>query len=438
MYSQKEIAKMQRVMRRPQHTFQLRFRPFTIQPFMIAPVLPGETLKHGMLQARTVSDPIKNPLVGWWNEHWFFYVKLRDLYDRDKVTAMLMNPEEDMTSLDSATNLDNYHENTSSGTDIDWVKLCLERIVDEYFRMEGESSTTSGTTITSVAGNTVPVCQLNSGGFIDSFINDADYITPADEELLDISAGTAGGGDDKLMVSEVQNAMQRWQLMRDSGLTKQTFEEYCASYYGDETPTAVEEHKPELLRYVRDWTYPTNTIDPTNGTPRSAVSFVTQETIEKGRFFKEPGFIVGVTTCRPKVYLKGLSSNAVMLMKSAQSWLPPSLMHDPYASMTKVAAGDAPVTNNTDAYWVDIKDILVHGDQFINFALSATDANLFNAPAASGTQVSKRYPVTADIDALFVAASPANQIRSDGITTLQIAGRQTDTSPNVIGTNTTV
>jgi len=347
-----------------------------------------------------------------------------------------MNPTEDMTSLDSATNLDNYHENTSSGSDIDWVKLCLQRVVDEYFRYEGETSATAGTTITSVAGNTVPVAQLGDIGYLDSFANDADVITPANDNLASASAGQ-GDGTTAVTVAEIDAALKEWQLKRDSGLTQQTFEEYCASYYG-QVAEAVEEHKPELLRYSRDWTYPTNTIDPTNGTPRSAVSWVGQTTIEKARFFKEPGFIFGVTTTRPKVYLKGISSNAVSLMKSAQTWLPPSLMEDPWSSMTKVAAGDAPVTNNTDAYWVDVKDILVHGDQFINFALSATDANLFNNPTAAGTAVGKRYPASADIDALFVAASPANQVREDGITTLQIAGRQTDTSPNVIGVNKTV
>ena len=240
--SMEEVKKMRRMMRRPQHPFQIRYRPFTIQPFLIAPVLAGESLKHGMLQARTVTDPIKNPLVGWWQEHWFFYVKLRDLYDRDKLTAMLMNPEEDMTSLDSATNLDNYHENTSSGTDIDYVKLFLERVVDEFFRHEGETSTTSGTTITSVAGNTVPVCQLTSKLYIDSAINDADYITPADEDLTDAGseAGTA------VTIAEIENARYRWELARSAGLTQQSYEEYMASYSSSDAPPE-KQFTPELI-----------------------------------------------------------------------------------------------------------------------------------------------------------------------------------------------
>lgn len=433
-----ETKKMPRKLRKPTHSWHLRYRPFVIQPYAIMPVLPGETLKNAVWQTRTITDPIKNPLIGWWNEHWLFYVKLTDLYDRDKLVQMLMNPVEDMTTLDSATNLDNYHENTSSGSDIDWVKLCLARVVDEYFRYEGETSTTAGTTVTSVAANTVPVAQLGAGGFIDSSINDADYRTN-DIELLDISAGTTiEGSDDKLHASEVVNQLHKWELARAAGLTQMSYEEYCATYWGG---TAVEEkqHVPELVDYRRQWTYPTNTIDPTNGAPRSACSWAQRYKTTKQRFFKEPGFLFGVTTTRPKVYLDGLSSNAVMLMKSAKTWLPPSLMQDPHAAMTKVAAGDAPLTLNTDAYWVDVRDILLHGDQFLNFALTATDANLFTAPVAGGTNVGQRYPNSTDMDALFVSASPANQCREDGIMVPSIATRfWEDLSPNMIGVDKTV
>ena len=68
-----------RIPRNPKHPFQLRTRPFQIQPFMLSPVLPGETLKNLVLQSRVVSKPLVHPLVGWWCEYYFFYVKLRDI-----------------------------------------------------------------------------------------------------------------------------------------------------------------------------------------------------------------------------------------------------------------------------------------------------------------------------------------------------------------------
>jgi len=66
-----------RVPRRPNHTHHLRHKPYVLQPFMIAPVLPGETLQNMLLQDRCVTDPVKGRLVGWWLEHWYFYIPLR-------------------------------------------------------------------------------------------------------------------------------------------------------------------------------------------------------------------------------------------------------------------------------------------------------------------------------------------------------------------------
>ena len=97
-----------RTLRRPQHPFSLMIRPFQLQPFSIAPVLPGETLKNLLTQARVVTDPL-NPLtrvVGWWCEHYYFYVKHRDLSEgavRDAVTAFVNDPTPDLSPLVSGS-----------------------------------------------------------------------------------------------------------------------------------------------------------------------------------------------------------------------------------------------------------------------------------------------------------------------------------------------
>lgn len=427
-----EVAAAGRIMRRPKHPFQLKQRPFIIQPMLVAPVLPGETLKNLNFQARAVTDPIKNPLIGWWNEYMFFYVKLRDLYDRDVLTEMILNPQASVASLDSATSVDRYHENTSSGSDIDWAKLALERIVDCYFRDQSDDFTVG--TLTGSGGTaSMPIARVVSDLYIDSLINDASYVTPANETLTSAVAGQ-GDGTTAVTIAEIEEARKRYNLALMGNLTELTFEEYCAQYYGA-TAVSKDLHEPELLHHTREWQYPSNTIDPTSGTPRSAVSWVVTGSEKKDYFFAEPGFIIGINVVRPKIYMKNLSSSASILMKSAQTWLAPQLADDPFASMVKVAAGDAPVTANTDAYWLDMKDLLIHGDQFYNFATSATDANFMSLPEADGDQY---YPVTADVDALFVSASPANKVWTDGIVNLHILGRQVDTTPMMIGNNDTV
>jgi len=59
-----DLPRVGRKLRAPQHHWSLRHVPFALQPFCIAPVLPGETMKNALLQARAVTMPIKSPLVG--------------------------------------------------------------------------------------------------------------------------------------------------------------------------------------------------------------------------------------------------------------------------------------------------------------------------------------------------------------------------------------
>lgn len=408
--------------RRPQHTFQVRARPMQVQPIMIAPVIPGETLKNLLLQARVVTDPIKNPLIGWWQEYYFFYIKHRDLYDRDILVNMMLDPDHDMSSLDSATQVETYHTNGSE-TAINWPLMCLERVVDEYFRFEGENMATA------MLGN-LPLAPLANGNILDSAINEASIEETAfDPNVVD--AGSEFGAAAR--ASEIIRALRAYELSRIYDTNPMTYEDFLRSY-GISLPKE-ELHRPELIRYLRDWSYPTNTIDPTNGTPRSAVSWAIAERADKDRFFREPGFIFGVTVTRPKLYFKNLNSHATMLMKSARTWLPAIMSNDPGSSFVKVTAADPPLDINTDAYLVDVKDILIHGDQFLNFAMTATDANIVDLPSAA---LQKRYVSSADLDALFVAASPANQVRQDGVVSMSILSSWEDTSPTSVGTNITV
>ena len=54
------LPQVGRKTRSPQHSFNLVNRPFGIYPFMIAPVLAGETLKSALMQSRVITDPIRD------------------------------------------------------------------------------------------------------------------------------------------------------------------------------------------------------------------------------------------------------------------------------------------------------------------------------------------------------------------------------------------
>lgn len=421
---------VKRKTRSPRHQWYVKHRPWQIQPFMIAPVLPGETLKSLTMQSRVVTDPILNPLIGWWCEHYVFYVKIRDLYARDLITSMILKPETDISSLDAATDLHYYHQN---GTDlaINWPKMCLDVVTDNYFRNEGQVAA-------DYMANGLPVASVSIDNALDSAINAAalEGAAGVDQNLVSAVAGQ-GDATTAVWTSEIEKAMKEYEYARLMKTTDMTFEDWCAAF-GVMMPKE-ELFKPELIRYSRDWSYPSNTIDPTNGTPRSAVSWSPTIRADKDRYFKEPGFLVGVTVVRPKVYFKNMDSHMTMLMRSPYAWLPPSLAADPNASFVKVTASDPPLDANTAAYYVDIKDLFLYGDQFTTENLgTAIGMNLVTLPNAALTN--KRYvTTTTDIDNLFVdTGAGVGSVRQDGVCELHILGRQVDTSPSNVGTNKTV
>ena len=59
-----DINQVRRKARRPVHKHLVEYRPFQLQPFFIAPVLPGETLKELNAQCRVISDPLKGGADG--------------------------------------------------------------------------------------------------------------------------------------------------------------------------------------------------------------------------------------------------------------------------------------------------------------------------------------------------------------------------------------
>ena len=223
------IGKTGRRIRNPVHPFYLEHMPFQIQPFICAPVLPGETLKNAVFQARVVTDPILNKLIGWWIEYHFFYVKHRDLDGREDFEEMFLDPAKDMSAYASAASQRYDH---SGG--INWVKLCTDRVIDTYFREEGQSTTFA--TIDSF-----PSAAINAQSWLDSALLKDDYVVQDSSLVV--------GVDDTIYGSEVAKLMNLWELQRSRNMTDMTFDDFLATY-GVGTPK-VELNRPELLRSIR-------------------------------------------------------------------------------------------------------------------------------------------------------------------------------------------
>jgi hypothetical protein len=421
-----EAPKVGRVQRRPVHTFNVMAYPYQIQPFFCAPVLAGETMANLLLQSRVVTDPINNPLIGWHQEYYFFYIKLTDLdFDANegvddpqggvgqRVKMLLADPAfdpSDPVNKIEAIFLEYYAHTNVANVQQNYIRRCNDLIVKHYFREETDDLTTANDWV----GN-LPAAKITNGGLQDSLKLKSALVTQ-DVDLL------GDATDDVLMISEVDQALQRYNYMRANGLTDASYEDYLESF-GISQPTA-KPHEPELIRYVRDWSYPSNTVDPVTGTPSSAVSWSIQERADKRRFFKEPGFLFGVTVTRPKVYLGNQPGAGVGFLDRAEDWLPAQLWNDAQSSIKEYAVGKGPFASVASPYVIDMRDLFLHGDQFLNYdpVLTTFKYNKVALPVAAGL---KKYPELAEIQAMF-KSSAASMVRQDGIVSLSIQSAQRD------------
>lgn len=408
-----ELVPSGRVGRRPQHSFQVEHLPYQIQPFFLAPVIPGETMENALLQARAISDPIRHPLIGWWLEHYLFYVKLTDLDDRDYFTNLMISASATLTgaAFYNATAKVEHYKSAVAG--YDFVGACLKTVVEHYFRDEDESASDG-----MLAGLPAATAHVKET-WMQSLIKDDVETVP----------GPIQGGDDEAPWDEYQ---EQWHRMRQMRMTEMTYEDWLKSF-GIRGVEVEKPHRPELIRYSKSWSYPSNAVDPASGIPSSAESWSIAERADKARFFKEPGFLFGVTVARPKVYFGKQNNFASMLMDNAFSWMPAVLRDSPETSLRKLANTAGPLAGNVTPadYWVDVRDLLLYGDQFLNFNVATAGKGIVALPGADLTKSAIRYPSIIDVESLFTATAASGvklgrTVRQDGVIAFNIKGHQVD------------
>lgn len=414
-----------RVGRYPKHPFMVRELAYTAQPFFIAPVLPGETMDNLYFESRVITDPVLNPIIGWKKQYFFFYVRITDLLS-DTIRDMFIDPTNtDLTAtLGSASSSQVYY---SAKGGMNWAKRCVERITAEYFRDEGEAWNSN------VITGDIPIVPIRDRLWMDSITDDDDMPVGADPSAMTDA-------------SDLEALMNAFEHLRAMGVANMTYEDFIRSY-GISIPNK-DENKPELLANFSDFQYPSNTINPSSGAPSSAVSWVFKNGSRKPKFFKEPGFVVGISVTRPKLYFGGLKGSLADFMSRAWDWMPRYLMEGaavpmPETSLKRFGADTGPLGDRstaTDEYWVDMRDLLIHGDQFQNMAMTADNANpadsaanhLFALPPGDNHHAYK-YLTEAQCKAFFVdAAGTAYHIRQDGYVSLSVKGKQVDyTAANI-------
>ena len=398
-------AQMTRKVRRPTHQYMIEHRPYQLQPFLIAPVMPGETLKNLNVQGRAISDPLAlgfGNILPWWHEYYFFYVKLTDLTDRQAFINMALDGT--APGLASAANVKTFH----NGKGIDFTQKCLDRITTAYFRDDNE------TTAPLLDGLPMVSAIAHKENWADSLTVDGPM--PVNNDLQNPE------GERDPMAAHAE-AYERMRAMRMIDLT---YEEYLETY-GVRLPTRQEENVPELIRYTRNWVYPTNVVDPVTGVPTGASSWSLNESADKDRLFKYPGFIFGVTVTRAKVFMGNQTGAMAHFYNDPMAWLPPEFRDRPESALREFTGGavgamNGPLANQTGGYWADLRDLLVYGDQFRNVTNGY-------APAVPSALAEKRFLTSAQIDAMFVTTT-SNKIRQDGRVNLNILSHPTTARDN--------
>ncbi len=399
-----DVNQVRRKARNPVHPHLIEYQPYQLQPFMIAPVLPGDTMKRLSMQARVISDPLKGGagnILPWWCEHFYFYVKVRQLGETVRTAFETMVLEGTPMGIVDPPDAKTYH----AGGTINWVKRCLEFVTENGgFRDDGEPHN-----VATLDGLPQVSAHRRGQSFVDSMMRDTDPTTVNDFQ----------NPHDTDVLAQYQEQYERMRAMR---LIDMTFEDWVETY-GVRLPSTASLERPELIRMSSEWSYPANTVDPATGLPSGAASFAINLSADKDRFFNEPGFIFGVTTVRPKIFLGNQKGSASSMMDGALNWMPRILADQPHVTVREFVGGTAsptgPLRGQTAGYWLDTRDLFTYGDQFLVFAAAQGYAPAL--PAANGEY---RFQTAAEIAALF--ADPAkNKIRQDGVTRLSILSHPT-------------
>lgn len=395
--------------RRPNFPIAGTMRPMELYPIMCHPVLPGETLKSSTTRWSVVSMPLVNPLCGAWLEAWLFYVKLTDI-DRDLGEMFISDTLSTTPYLAAATDARYF----TLINQIDWVRLCLDRIVEAYFINEGEAVQTGL--------DAMPRVKLNIRSWYQNLMF----------EPAEVALDTSGPRD-------AHEQMRAWEMLQQMQMTEITYERYLEQY----GVTSIRESigNPEILRYSRSWAKPVNHVEPSTGVPSSAWVWNDEMKTEKDKRFTEPGFILQVAAIRPKFYQRNVLYSMIGNLWGFTDWYPAYNLPDPSAGVRNIGTTDPVFHTDWNAAEADApllydhRDLLSHGEQFINDRSDNKWAwplatGMSGIAAAAPADVRGEYPENADIDALFSVqtASEDKRCQYEGITSMVIAGHVTDTT----------
>jgi len=381
-------------------------RPFGLYPLMIHPVMPGETMNSFSLKWRLLSKPLVNPLAGAWLETWLVYVKFTDI--ERSLSEMFVKDTVSTTGYTAAGDTPRTFTKTGG---IDWVKMCLDRLHEAYFIHDNETART-------IDG--VPQVKLNAKTWMQNIM-----FRPAESAI------------DTTDVFDQQAELGAFEMMQMMSMQELTYEKYLQQFGVRSVREGIGE--PEILRYSRSWSLPTNSVEPSDGSPSTALFFSNELKLEKAKRFNEPGFVMAVSALRPKMFHKYQVASMVQNLWGFSDFFPIYNSNDPNAAIRVINTDDgvfdaaANAAEGSDELWYDHNDILNHGEQFVNedfgslpYTLpAATAPSLLAADAPEDLR--GEYCTSTDVDALFVGTpGTTGYCQYDGMAMCDIRGHTQD------------
>lgn len=428
-------------MRFPSHPFRIAHRPYIVQPFLIAPVIPGDSLKGMQIKGRALTkSSTLDPFCGMYLEHKVCYVRLTDFdfsptqypdganpfefgdVNREKLAAMLVDTTNakaaDLDYL-GATDAPLY---TAKGT-VPFVERCLQRVVQDYLRLPGENwdafTATQG-------GRELPIAPIRNQDWLDSA---ADYATLPEGADVDVDLNA----DSTITASEIETAINQYHALLAQGNVEISYDEYLRAKFGQRLPKSRVPMSEELMHRTL-WQAPSNTVNPADGTVQTAISWQVEHSMKTPKIFREPGFIFGVTYLRRKEYRNpaNVAGTAVGTMWRTAAWLSDALMGGPAYSMERLTMAEEgtdllPPTKESSVgagdgvdVIFDYKDLYTKGDQFVYDPSSTTEPYA----AMPNDDMIKRYHADSIVEALPYCVQ-------DGVVMMQISSAVSDTSDPV-------
>lgn len=406
-----------RVSRRPANPFNIIFRPYEFQPVMCHPVLPGETVSEVFFQGQAWSDPLAAALknTGWHLEFFMFYVKQRDLpgweEDADGLGRDLVQMWSENESLAANQDADGNAWTYCPPGGVDFLLEGTKRILEAYFRYQGEAWDAQ------LSSGSVPHVSVYGRGRRDVWDKLTLATAYADRrQALDFDAsGTA-------TVDDLDLAYREWAAKREGTLIDMDFEDWLKAAGGKAVVRDQERedlHLPELVCDFREFTYPNNTVEPTTGVPAVAAGWRLSKQSRKAIRFPEWGWLMAYVVVRPKVYLKNQQGLVAAMMQSRDAWFPPNLDGREYQPHLLMDDATGPLKATMDAgnvdYYVDLRDLMQFGEQFVNYDPSTAPAGVA-IPTATGA---RHYATGAEAMALF-SDTVNGRFRMDGVINLGI------------------